>query len=104
MRLLETSSEGRSERTDAIASVYRKTIEMLMRIATGVEPASDCVEGLRLIVEAASALALDVGKQRALYKFERPSGSSMWTPVSSSSLFAGGAASFDRLRTQPCPI
>ena len=54
--------------------VCRRIAQMISSI-TGVEPASACLQALLQILEATSALALEVSKQRALYKMERPSGS-----------------------------
>ena len=75
-RLLEKSPDGayRSDKTEAIDSVCRRIEDMIISM-TGIKAPAARARDLRQLIETSSKLATECGKQRALYKLERPNGS-----------------------------
>ena len=71
MRLLEKTPGYHNDRIDAI-EVIRKKIEHVTSNFVRAGPLETRLAELDQIVDAAASLAMDVAKQRGLFKFEPP--------------------------------
>lgn len=61
------------DRADAVETISHKLARLLSSL-TGSDCSTEQLTHLEQIVEAAAVLAMDVAKQRALYKVEMPTG------------------------------
>ena len=73
IRLLEKTPGHHLDRTDAVEAISKKIDHMTSNLVR-VKPSGARLTDLEQIVEAAAILAVDIGKQRGLFKFEQPSG------------------------------
>ncbi|KAL9116529.1 MAG: hypothetical protein Q9187_006945 [Circinaria calcarea] len=73
MTLLEKTSDYRKERKSSVEEISKKIDSMTSNLA-GLGPSEARLKQLRQVVDSAANLALDLGKQRALFKIimERP--------------------------------
>lgn len=73
MTLLEKTSDYQKERKSSVEEISKKIDSMTSNLA-GLGPSDARLKQLRQVVDSAANLALDLGKQRAVFKIimERP--------------------------------
>lgn len=73
MTLLEKTQGYRSDRASSVQEVGKR-IEYMTSAIAGLEYSEARFQHLQQIVEAAAALAMDIAKERAVVKVEKPKG------------------------------
>ena len=74
MRLLERTSNYQSDRKEAVEDLSQ-TIDAACSELTKTRPKGERRASLEEMVDSAASLAIDMAKQRAMFKIERPSNS-----------------------------